>query len=81
MCIVPKKEIPILSHLGRSTMQIYFWHIPIRSILFVTGIHVAASSYGYIGKLFWEMMSMTITIALSLKIFSFPTTNILKGIN
>ena len=79
LCVVQNREIVILSYLGKRTMQIYFWHILVRSILISVGIRERLCSSIY-GTIIWILVSFGIILLLSTDFFKFPTTYILKGI-
>lgn len=79
MLITSDKKIFLLSKIGSRTMQIYFWHIPLRSLLASIGLQ-DAFGYNMVGKAGWIVFSALITIILSLKPFGFPTNFILKGV-
>lgn len=79
LCIVPSRKIFGLTTIGGRTMQIYFWHIIIRSFIYATGLqnHICINM---VGNIVWIMISVAITAILSLRIFSFPTSQIIKGV-
>ena len=77
--VVPSKKIRGLTFIGRRTMQIYFWHIIIRSVVSATGIpdHICVNPAGHI---VWTLISIAVTGILSLGIFSFPTGWIISSV-
>lgn len=79
LCVVPSKKIWGLTTIGERTMQIYFWHIIIRSLVDVTGIqkHICINPIGHI---VWAIFSIAITGVLSLSLFGFPTSWIIRSI-
>lgn len=79
LSIVPSNKIWGLTVIGRRTMQIYFWHIIVRSLVFATGIqeHICTNSAGLV---IWIIISTGITSILSLDFFSFPTSWIIDSV-
>ena len=54
-----------------------FWHIPLRSLIFATGIQNLFSAKAQ-GKILWGLLSVLLTAILSTKPFRFPTEYIIK---
>ena len=78
MCLIPKKRIPIVSLFGSRTMQVYFWHYTFLSVLLY--FHVdAALCTNRIGKLVWLLIAVAVTFITSIKIFGFPTNQIVNA--
>lgn len=77
--VAPTQQCGILTKLGRNSLQIYFWHIPIRSLVYALNIEEKIC-VGFLGKTGWALLSMLMAAALSYKIFSFPVKNILDGV-
>lgn len=79
LCIVPSRKVFGLTTIGERTMQIYFWHIIVRSIIYAMGLQNYIC-INVVGHIIWIMISVAIAAILSLKIFSFPTSQIIKGV-
>lgn len=79
LSIVPSNKVWGLTVSGRRTMQIYFWHIIVRSLVFATGIqkHICINPTGL---MIWIIISGGVAGILSLDIFSFPTTWIIRSV-
>lgn len=79
LLVIPSQRVPGLTTLGRRTMQIYFWHIMVRSLMFAAGVpeYICISPAGY---LLWTILSIVITGILSLDIFGFPTNWIIRSV-
>lgn len=78
MCLVPEMKLPVITHLGKRTMQIYFWHDIIIQILmrlpFYSNIY--ESSFG---KFTWLLLGVICTFVTGLKLFGFPTDQIIRA--
>lgn len=75
-CMVPEKEIPIITRCGGRSLQIYFWHWLIVLIIIRTGIgRELVSTRG--GQIIWLLLGVLIVYFLSLEPFAFPTRNIM----
>lgn len=77
ICMVPKKEIPIITRCGSKTLQIYFWHWILILIIIKTGIGGGLVSTRE-GQILWLLLGLPICCILSLKPFGFPTQNIIE---
>lgn len=74
--VVPSKQLPIVTEFGKRTLQIYFWHRPILYVLvdlYVVERMCATTA----GQWIYLLSAIPFTLLLSLKIFSFPTSQIL----
>lgn len=77
ICIIPKRKIFIISEYGKRTFQIYFWHQII--ILFLVWMHLEnVVDIPVIGKIILLILSLCISLILGMKIFSFPTKQLLQ---
>ena len=79
LSLVPVSENKFLNNIGQKTMQIFFWHIPLRNILFTTDLrsHLCTDFKGW---LLWIVISVSATWLLSLKPFGFPVNQISMGV-
>ena len=59
-------------------MRVYFWHIPIRSVVFEIGIKEYFCETIY-GMLIYTLFTVILAFVLSTKVFGFPTDYIIKG--
>lgn len=78
ICLVPNREIPMITKFGARTLQIYFWHPVIEMIL----LKLEVGTYLYNahwGEFLWICCAILITFVLSLKPFGFPTTTVMKA--
>ena len=74
----PNRSVPAITLFGRRTLQVYFWHyfvITILDKLEVNDLLMATTG----GRLIWILSAVFLAVVLSLKPFAFPTKNILKA--
>lgn len=76
ICITSVRRLPLITEYGRRTIQVYFWHRPILYILVDLGL-VAQWCTPVWGRILYVLCALPVTFVLSLKLFSFPTTQIL----
>lgn len=69
MFLVPKFEIPFISRFGTKTMQVYFYHFFLRTIMRSYGLLSIKSIYNFFVLLFF---SIILTFVLSTEPFDFP---------
>lgn len=76
ICLSPDRPIPLISNMGRHTIQVYFWHRPILYILADLGLieRICGSVMGRVGYFF---LAVPFTLLLATRVFSFPTSQIL----
>lgn len=72
------KKLGYLTTIGSRTLQIYFWHIPIRNILYHIGWMDKLMTVGTVGKLLLILSAMGIAFILSAKPFAQPTSYLIK---
>lgn len=77
ICAMPNKKIAMVSEFGKRTIQVYFWHRPILYVLVNLGI-VELLCVNWFGKSIYLLISVLLTFILSLRVFSFPTKQILN---
>ena len=72
LCLVPDRRIPFITDSGARTMQVYFWHGPVVVVLakYDVSAKICATSAG---KVIWCLMAVALACLLSIKLFSFPT--------
>lgn len=77
LCLIPNKDLGIITKFGRRTIQVYFWHLPIRNILINIGVigYLSSSMKGRILILF---LGMALSFILSTQFFSFPIKQLLN---
>ena len=78
MCLVPQRQLPIVSRFGSRTIQIYFWHNLVRDFLVRLQVHNLLYATRT-GKLIWVLFAVLLTFFFGLKFFGFPTGAILKA--
>lgn len=77
--IIPDRKLPFVSYIGRHTMQIYFWHRTVLMLIMKTGlVNILCSTAK--GKFLYLLIAIFMTFLLSLKIFEFPTSTIMKKV-
>lgn len=80
MCLLPNKKLGALTNVGAKTLQIYFWH----KVFLVVMEHFKLYEFiqGIIGSTMataiYILLAVAIAFICSLKIFSFPTKQLLK---
>jgi len=77
ICVSPKKKLPVMTECGKKTLQIYFWHRPFLYLVTYWGIAERVCT-GLTGEILFLLCSVPVTLLFSMKIFSFPVTQILK---
>ena len=65
--LMPKKKIPLLSHIGTKTLQIYFWHTIFRNLLMRFNVNKIVNNY------VWILLSLVTFLMCSIDIFKYPT--------
>lgn len=76
LCLIPNKDLGIITKFGRRTIQVYFWHLPIRNILINIGV-IESLSYSIWGRILILLLGIALSFILSIKFFSFPTDQVL----
>lgn len=70
---VPNRKFPVLTHMGRNTLGVYFWHYPIVLLLWYWGV---MDMFMPLGDPLWKYVMIVaaaaLAILLSLSIFTFP---------
>lgn len=73
IAIIPNRKFPILTHNGRNTLAVYFWHYPLVLLLWHVG---AFDMLLPLGDPLWKITVLTIAVIaaliLSFDIFSLP---------
>ena len=75
ICIAPFRRT-IFTNIGQKTMQIYFWHIPLRSVIYYIGLNQMIC-VNDLGVVVWLIFAFVLMLFLTLPIFSFPTRQII----
>lgn len=71
--IMPTRKWGYLTTIGTRTLQIYFWHIPIRNILRYTGCLDKLMAMGTPGKLLLLLTAVCVVLFCSVKPLEQPT--------
>lgn len=79
LVIIPSQNLGKISRWGKTTLQVYIYHIFVRDIFEVTGI-AGRLCNSHLGILMYILISIFIVILLSQKVFSIPTDLIRKNI-
>lgn len=70
---VPNRKFPVLTHMGRNTLGVYFWHYPIVLLLWYVGV---MDMFVPLGDPLWKYVMIVaaagLAILLSLGIFTLP---------
>lgn len=71
LIVVPEKKIPVISYMGRNTINVYFWHYTFLYMVFrfLNVQKIVANDWGVI---LFLVIAAAITFLLSLDIFNFP---------
>lgn len=73
LCMLPNRKMPILTHMGRNTLGVYFWHYPLVLLLWYFG---AFDLLLPLGDPLWKITVLTIAVLtallLSFSVFSWP---------
>ena len=76
--ITPARLLGPVTTWGSRTLQVYFWHQPLLYILTGLNLHTLICSSS-VGKIFWILIAIAVTVLLSFRIFGFPTSQILEA--
>lgn len=69
--VVPERKIPLLSYMGRNTVNVYFWHYSFLYLIFRI-INMKSLIKNWWGVLIVFCVGIALTVILSLDIFNFP---------
>ena len=73
IAVIPNRKVPILTHMGRNTLGVYFWHYPIVLLLWHFGVFDMLMP---LGDPLWKVVvlaaAVIVTLILSLSIFHLP---------
>lgn len=72
--LAPARRIPVLSHLGSCTLQIYVWHRIVRDLASTLLTEEFMERQGTGFRMLWILISVWITILLSHPVFKRPLT-------
>ncbi|GAB7569004.1 MULTISPECIES: acyltransferase family protein [Gemella] len=76
--VIPNNKIPIISDMGRNSINVYFWHMNVYYILNKLFRVLNLFFYGIQGKFAFLLLAIIISLLLSLNAFSFPIKQIRK---
>lgn len=76
ICVTPSRRLPVVSAYGARTLEIYYWHGPVRNIFNYFGIYTLCATRS--GKLIWLACAVGTTLLTGTKPFSFPARQILR---
>lgn len=80
MTIAPHSHIPVVTFIGKKTMQIYFWHFEVLKILVYYEIHNHLWDWNNrLGLIVWGIIAIALTIVQATSLFSFPSAYILDA--
>lgn len=73
LACMPNRKFPVLTHMGRNTLGVYFWHYPIVLLLWYWGV---MDLFVPLGDPLWKYLLLVAAIALalllSLSVFTLP---------
>ena len=73
IAVIPNRKVPILTHMGRNTLGVYFWHYPIVLLLWHFGVFDMLMP---LGDPLWKVVvlaaAVIVALILSLSIFHLP---------
>lgn len=75
LCATPARRLPVISFYGTRTLEIYFWHKPVKYIFSCFGVTAAVCATRS-GKLLWLGCALANTILTGTRPFSFPVRHI-----
>lgn len=73
LCLTPKRELRLLTRMGQSTIQMYFWHVPILDLILASGTFsmlIGASIPAW--WLAWLALGLLVAAISSSKLFRLP---------
>ena len=75
VAMMPNRKFPVLTKMGRNTLGVYFWHVPIVLLLWHFGI-LSITRLKMLGDPLWKYVvlsaAVVVALALSLSVFSWP---------
>ena len=70
---IPNRKVPLITHMGRNTLGVYFWHYPIVLMMWHFGVFDKITA---LGDPLWKITVLTLAVIvaliLSFDIFSWP---------
>lgn len=76
LCVVPEGRIPVITTMGNRTLQIYFWHYIIQTLINGYGNRLCVDRPG---KILWLMTAVLLAFITGLRPFAFPTEPVLRA--
>ena len=76
LCLTPSARMPVVTLMGGRTIQIYFWHFIVQTLIAGYGSALCATREG---KALWLLLAVLTALVTGLKPFSFPTKQILRA--
>ena len=81
LAIVPNFKFPLLTHMGRNTLGVYFWHYPIVLLLWRFGV---MDKLIPLGDPLWKLVVLTAAVLaaliLAVPVFSWPLVKMLEKV-
>ena len=81
LAIVPNRKFPLVTHWGRNTLGVYFWHYPIVLLLWHFGV---MDKLIPLGDPLWKFVVLTaavlVALILAIPIFSWPLNKLLAAV-
>lgn len=71
LVIVPQRKIPLISYMGRNTINVYFWHYTFLYLIFhfINQKEIVKTATGVVLMMF---IAVALTLLLSFDVFNFP---------
>ena len=82
LAIVPNRKFPVLTHMGRNTLGVYFWHYPIVLLLWHFGVMDMLMPLGDpLWKMVVLMMAVAVALILAIPAFTWPLRKLLEWVH
>lgn len=73
LACIPNRKVPLLTHMGRNTLGVYFWHYPLVLALWHFGVMDMLTQLGDpMWKLTFLAIAVVCTLILSIGVFTWP---------
>jgi fucose 4-O-acetylase-like acetyltransferase len=77
LSLIPQMRIPGVTKWGSRTLQVYFWHKAVLTLLCLLDVNKFLRGFGMPGKLLWLLLGLAVTVILSFRPFEFPAKTVL----
>lgn len=82
IAIMPKKKIPVISHMGANTLGVFFWHRLLMYVMTYAGFFtwLRTSVVSPLWQILFILLIIAVTMLLSLDLFSKPLNLLKRGV-